>query len=67
MKARELRAKDVEELKKKLADERRGFTNLRFRTATSELENCAQVGKSRRQIARLLTILRERELAGKKG
>ncbi len=67
MNARELRAKDAEDLKKMLADERRGFANLRFRTASSELENCAQVGKTRRQIARILTLLRERELAGKSG
>lgn len=67
MNAKELRGKDVEDLRKMLADEQKGLTNLRFRTAASELENCAQVGKSRRQIARILTVLRERQAEGKKG
>ncbi len=65
MNARELRQKDMDDLKKMLAEERKGLSNLRFRSAVSEIENCAQFGKSRRQIARILTLLAQRERAGK--
>lgn len=70
MKAKELRGKDAEELKRMLDGERKGLSNLRFRSAASEIENPAQIQKSRRTIARILTLLRERASAagaGKKG
>ena len=66
MNARELRQKSGDELQKILEGERRGLSNLRFRSAASEIENCAQVGKSRRQIARILTLLREHRTQGGK-
>lgn len=62
-KAKELRAKDAAELEKILAEERRGLQNLKLRSAASELENAALVRKTRRQIARILTILNERARA----
>ena len=37
--------------------------NLRFRNATGQLENTAEIGKVRRQIARINTLIREREIA----
>jgi large subunit ribosomal protein L29 len=36
--------------------------NLRFRNATGQLENTAEIGKVRKQIARINTLIREREI-----
>jgi large subunit ribosomal protein L29 len=37
--------------------------NLRFRNATGQLENTAEITKARRQIARINTLIRQREIA----
>ncbi len=37
--------------------------NLRFRNATGQLENTAEIGKVRRQVARINTLIRQREIA----
>jgi large subunit ribosomal protein L29 len=37
--------------------------NLRFRNATGQLENTAEIGKVRKQIARINTLVRQREIA----
>ncbi len=37
--------------------------NLRFRNATGQLENTAEIGKVRKQVARLNTLIRQREIA----
>ncbi|MDX2378809.1 MAG: 50S ribosomal protein L29 [Acidimicrobiia bacterium] len=37
--------------------------NLRFRNATGQLENTAEIGKVRKQIARINTLIRQREIA----
>ncbi len=37
--------------------------NLRFRNATGQLENTAEIGKVKKQIARINTLIREREIA----
>jgi len=37
--------------------------NLRFRNATGQLDNTAEIGKVRRQIARINTLIRQREIA----
>ena len=37
--------------------------NLRFRNATGQLENTAELGKVRKQIARINTLIRQREIA----
>jgi large subunit ribosomal protein L29 len=37
--------------------------NLRFRNATGQLENTAEMGRVRRQIARINTLIRQREIA----
>ncbi len=49
-----------DELVAKLIDAKQEAFNLRFRKATGELENTARVGQARRDIARLLTVARER-------
>jgi large subunit ribosomal protein L29 len=49
-----------DELVSKLIDAKQEAFNLRFRHATGELENTARLGAARRDIARLLTVARER-------
>ncbi len=48
------------ELVEALKDARREAFNLRLRNATGELENTARINQSRRDVARLLTIARQR-------
>ena len=60
-KALELRQLSVEELKKRLADETENLSNFRFRLATSQLESPISVRSTRRLIAQLQTLLREKE------
>jgi large subunit ribosomal protein L29 len=54
-----------EELKKKLEDLVKGLFNLRFRKVTDVVENPAQFKKDRRNIARIKTVMRARELKAK--
>jgi len=63
MKAIELKNLSIEELKKRLADEEEGLGNLRFQLSTSQLESPAKVRTVRRDIARIRTLIREKELA----
>ncbi len=55
-----------DELKKKLDELVKGLFNLRFRKVTDVVENPAQFKKDRRNIARIKTVMRERELKAKK-
>lgn len=50
------------ELVEALKDARREAFNLRLRNATGELENSTRLGDSRRDVARLLTIARQRDI-----
>ena len=52
-----------EELIHRLADARKELFNLRFQFATGQLDSSARLGQVRRDIARMLTVLREREIA----
>jgi large subunit ribosomal protein L29 len=61
MKARQLRDMSDDELSNKLADTRQELFNLRFQAATGALENSARLRLAKREIARILTIQRERE------
>jgi large subunit ribosomal protein L29 len=49
-----------QELIAKLIDAKQESFNLRFRHATGELENTARLGQAKRDVARLLTVARER-------
>ncbi len=60
MKASELRAKSVDELNKELLDLLRAQFSLRMQKATQQLSNFSQIGKVRRDIARVRTLLREK-------
>ncbi|NLJ86240.1 MAG: 50S ribosomal protein L29 [Firmicutes bacterium] len=62
MKAEEIRAMTTEELGRKLDDLKEELFNLRFQLVTAQLDNPMRVRDVRRDIARVKTILREREL-----
>jgi large subunit ribosomal protein L29 len=60
--AAELRALDAEDLESKLKDAKEELFNLRFQNATGQLDNSARLKTVRREIARIYTVIREREL-----
>lgn len=59
MKASELRSKDATELTTELESLLKAQFNLRMQRATQQLSNTSQIGKVRRDIARVRTILTE--------
>jgi large subunit ribosomal protein L29 len=61
-KASELRDLSLDELDAKLVETRDELFKLRFQLATGKQDNSARLGKVRREIARVSTILREREI-----
>ena len=62
MTAKELRDLHDEELVEHIRTQRREVFGLRFQLATGELENTAGVGTAKRDLARALTVARERGL-----
>jgi len=63
MKAADLRTKTEDELRERLVQLRKESFNLRFQTASGQLENTARKRQVRRSIARIKTILGERRRA----
>ncbi len=61
MKASELRTKDVDGLKKEVADLLKAHFGLRMQKATQQLSNHTQLGNTRRDIARAKTILAQKK------
>lgn len=62
MKTKDLRDLSSEELEQKLAELKEELFNLRFQMATGQLENPLRMRDVRRSIARVKTVMREREL-----
>lgn len=60
MKAADLRAKTVDELKEQLLNLKKEQFNLRFQRASGQLENTSRVRQVRRDVARIKTILTEK-------
>ena len=60
-----LQAKTLAELNTDLNDKKSELFNLRFQKATGQLENTAAIRECKKSIARVKTIIRQRELAGK--
>ncbi len=60
MKAADIRAKDADTLKDELAGLKKEQFNLRFQQATGQLEKPSRMRDVRRDIARVLTVLREK-------
>jgi large subunit ribosomal protein L29 len=63
LKASEIRTLSNEELLTKLEEAHEELFNLRFRLATKQLGNHREIPEAKRRIARIKTILRERELS----
>ncbi|MDO8419365.1 MAG: 50S ribosomal protein L29 [Rubrivivax sp.] len=61
MKASELRTKDVTALEKEVSELLKAHFGLRMQRATQQLANNSQLGKTRRDIARVKTILTEKK------
>ena len=64
MRATELKDLTVEELQTKLTELKAELFNLRFQLAVNQLENSNRIGAVKKDIARVSTVLRQRELAG---
>ena len=62
MKANEIRNLSVEELDKKLAELKKDMFMLRMQHATNHLDNPIKISNVRRDIARVKTVLREKQL-----
>ena len=63
MQASELRELSLEELQAKLADLKEEYFNLKFQHATGQLENPMRLPQTKKDIARVRTVLREMETA----
>lgn len=63
MRADEVRALGDTQLVEELEKAYRALQNLRFRLATKQLTNTSEVRAARKTVARLQTVIRERELA----
>ena len=61
MKANEIRSMSVEELQTKLADLKKDLFMLRMQHATNPLDNPTKISATRRDIARVKTVLREKQ------
>ena len=63
MKISEIRALETKELLAKEEEFKKELFELRFKQATGQLENTARVREVRKSIAKIKTVIRERELA----
>ncbi len=63
MKVTELRELSTAELLEKLSESKQELFNLRFQNAINQLENPKRIGEVKKTIARINTIINERELA----
>ncbi len=67
MKKEDLRLHSIEELQNKISDARNELMNLRFQMVAGQLTDHTRLKITRRQIARLETILREKQMATPEG
>lgn len=65
MKANEVRKMSGEELQTKLQDLKKDLFNLRLQHATNQLDNPVRIAEVKKDIARVKTIIREQQLAGR--
>ena len=61
VKASSMRDKTADEIRQRLAELREELFNLRFRNSMRQLDSPLKIRQGRREIARLLTVLREKE------
>ena len=62
MKIKDIRDKSDQALKAELAERRKHLFDLRSQAVTEKLEDPTQVGKTRKAVARILTVIRQRQL-----
>ena len=67
MEAKELRDLSLDDLRQKSAELREEIGHLKLKRATRRLENPMKLGETKRDLARVETVLRERALGGEKG
>ena len=65
MKANEVRQMSGDELQTKLQDLKKDLFNLRLQHATNQLDNPIRIAEVKKDIARVKTIIREQQLAGR--
>jgi len=63
LKTRELREYSYEELLQRLKEAKEELFNLRFQAATGQLDNTSRITETKRDIARICTVIREQELS----
>jgi large subunit ribosomal protein L29 len=66
MNAKEIREKETGHLRHELVEKQKHLFDLRTQAVTEKLEDPSQIRKTRKEIAQMKTVLRERELAGQK-
>ncbi len=64
MTASEIRKLSDEEIKTKISESKKELLNLRFKNATGSLDKPSKLNELKKDVARMLTILKEREEAG---
>ena len=62
MKINEVREINNDDLKREFRDQKRSLINLRFRKSTMQLTDTSELSKVRKTIARIKTVIREREI-----
>ncbi len=67
MTATELRELPDDELRQRYAEAKEELFNLRFQAVTGQLDDPRRLSRIRREIARVLTVMREREIAAARG
>jgi len=65
IKANAMRDMSVDEINQRVTELREELFNLRFRNSMKQLDNPLKIRASRRELARLLTVLQEKEKAGR--
>lgn len=66
MKLNEIRAKDIDELHAELVSKKEELFHLRFQHAINQLDNPQKIVETRKTIARLMTVIREKEIQAAK-
>ena len=66
MNIKEIREMPISELQKSLADQKEALFNLRFQHSINQLDNPMKIVETKKTIARILSVIREKELAEKK-
>lgn len=64
MKIKELRELSTEDLNKKITESKKELFNMRMKQATGALEKPSKIKELRKDVARMKTIIREREIGG---